>query len=188
MRWDALFADLETQLEAAQTAEFAAALADASRLEASRMEFADRLRGHQDRQLGLQVSGGQRLDVRVGTVGADWLAGTIRQHSVLVPLSSIFAVDGMARAAVRSEPSAVRRRLGITAPLRRLARDRAPVSVFGAQGLLAAGLIAAAGRDFVEILPLSAEGLLPRHGGARALRVVPLHAVSWFRSEGSDLD
>lgn len=187
MRWDALFADLETQLEAGQTAEFTAALADASRLEASRLEFAERLRGHQDRELGLQVSGGHRFDLRVRAVGADWMAGTTLRHSVLVPLSSILTVDGMVRSVARGESSAVRRRLGIAAPLRRLSRDRAPVSVFGAQGLLAAGLIAAAGRDFVEIMPLSAEGLLPRGEAARGLRVVPLHAVSWFRSEATDL-
>ncbi|MGJ9405336.1 hypothetical protein ACHABQ_03305 [Nesterenkonia aurantiaca] len=188
MRWDALFADLEAQLEAAQTAEFDAALADASRLESSRLEFGERLRAHQDRPLVLQVVGGQRLQVRIMAVGADWLAGTAAAHSVLVPLGGILAVDGMDRAAARREPSATRRRLGITAPLRRLARDRAPVSAFGAEGVLASGLIAMAGRDFVEITPAPQDEPLRRGGGERSSRVIPLHAVAWFRSERVDLD
>ncbi|MCH8570108.1 hypothetical protein LSI54_01825 [Nesterenkonia sp. AY15] len=191
MRWDALFEDLETQLGAAQTAELTAASAEASRLEASRLEFAERLRAHRERELGLQIAGGQRLVVRVGAVGADWLAGAVLPHSVLVPLTSILAVDGMARAAARSEPSASRRRLSITAPLRRLARDRELVSVFGTQGLLASGLIAAAGRDFVEIAPTRRDDLLPRGsqgGGARSALVIPLHAVAWLRSESADVE
>lgn len=187
MRWEALFADLETQLEAAQTAEFNAALAEASRLEASRVEFAERLRAHRHRELGLHVWGGQRLDVRIEAVGSDWLSGALPQHSVLVPLRSILAVEGMARAAARSEPSAARRRLGIMAPLRSLARDRAQVSVIGVHGLLAAGLIATAGRDFVDIAPVSAEGM-SRADAGRAARTIPLHAVAWFRGEGPDLD
>lgn len=187
MRWDALFTDLEAQLEAAQTADLTAAVAEASRLEASRLEFAERLRAHRERELGLQLAGGQRLVVRIGAVGADWLAGAAPTHSVLVPLTSILAVDGMARAAARRELSASRRRLGITAPLRRLARDRAPISVFGTQGLLAAGLIAAVGRDFVEITPTRQDGLQALGGGARSARVIPLHAAAWFRSEAADV-
>lgn len=187
MRWDALFADLETQLEAAQTAEFTAAVADASRLEASRLELADRLRAHRDRELGLQIADGQRIVVRIGAVGADWLAGTALPYGVLVPLTSILAVDGVVRAAARSEPSASRRRLSITAPLRRLARDRAPISVFGTQGLLAAGLIGAVGRDFVEVTPTRRDDPWRRGGGDGSARVVPLHAVAWFRSEGADV-
>lgn len=188
MRWDALFADLETQLEAAQTAEFDAALSDASRLESSRLEFAERLRAHQDRLLSLRVVGGQRFELRIVAVGADWLAGSMSAHSVLVPLGGILAVDGMERAAARSEPSATRRRLGITAALRRLARDRAMVSVFGAEGVLASGLIATVGRDFVEITPAAREDRPRRGGGERSSRVIPLHAVAWFRSERLDLD
>lgn len=191
MRWEALFADLEAQLEAARTAELDAAVADASRLEASRLEFAERLRAHQDHELGLEVAGGQRLQVRIGTVGVDWLAGVAPPHSVLVPLASILAVDGMVRSAARTEPSASRRRLSLTAPLRGLARDRAPVSVFGSLGLLAAGLIRTAGRDFVEIMPTRQEDR-PHWGGGqgteRSARVIPLHAVAWFRSEGADVE
>lgn len=187
MRWEALFADLEAQMGAAQTAEFTAAIAEASRLEASRVEFAERLRAHRGQELGLQMAGGQRLLVRLGAVGADWLAGAAPPHSVLVPLTSLLAVDGMRPAAARGEPSASRRRLSITAPLRRLARDREPISVFGTQGPLASGLISAVGRDFVEITPPRREDLLSRDGGERSARVVPLHAVTWIRSESPDL-
>lgn len=187
MRWEALFADLEAQLAAAQTAEFTAAVAEASRLEASRIRFTERLRAHQERELGLQLAGGERLVVRLGAVGADWLAGVAHPHSVLVPLTGVLAVDGMDREAARAEPSASRSRLGITAPLRRLARDREQVSVHGAQGLLASGLIAGVGRDYVEIAPTRKEDPSSRRGGGRSVRVVPIHAVVWFRSDSAEI-
>lgn len=187
MRWDALFADLESQMAAAHAAEFTAAIADASRLEASRIEFAERLRAHRGRELGLQLAGGQRLVLRIGAVGADWLVGAAPPHSVLVPLGSILAVDSTMREAARAEPSASRRRLSITAPLRRLSRDRELVSVFGAQGLLASGLISMAGRDFAEITPPRREEVLLPHESERSARLIPLHAVTWIRSESVDL-
>ncbi|WP_218220501.1 hypothetical protein [Nesterenkonia sp. Act20] len=184
MRWDALFADLQAQLDAAQTAEFDAAVAEAARLESSRLELADRLRAHQGQQLSLVLPGNRRLAVRVGAVGSDWLSGTLTQHSVLVPLSALRAVDGMQRSAARAEASVTRRRLGIMEPIRRLSRDRSVVQVHGGEGLLAQGLIAGAGRDFLEIVEFTAGE--PHRGSAAssaARRTLPLHSVCWLQSE-----
>jgi hypothetical protein len=184
MRWDALFADLQAQLDAAQTAEFDSAVAEAARLESSRLELADRLRAHQGCQLSLLLPGPQRLSVRIGAVGSDWLSGSMAQRSVLVPFSALRAVDGMQRSAARTEASATRRRLFIMEPMRRLSRDRSWVQVHGSEGLLAQGLIAAAGRDFLEIAQFAAGQ--PHSGSvaaSSARRTVPLAAVCWLQGE-----
>ncbi|GAA1136822.1 hypothetical protein [Nesterenkonia lutea] len=183
MRWDALFADLESQLDAARTADFDAAVDEASRLEASRLGLAERLRAHRGLQLTLLLPGDQRLNVEIGTVGSDWLSGSRHPHSVLLPLAALRAVEGMKRSAAQAEPSPARRRLGITAPLRRLARDRSMVSVQGPEGRLAQGLISAVGRDFLEIAQLDAGETHLRRAGSPARRTIPLHAVSWLQSE-----
>lgn len=183
MRWDALFADLQTQLDAAQTAEFDAAVVEAARLESSRLELADRLRAHQGQQLSLVLPGNRRLSVRVGAVGSDWLSGTLAQQSVLVPLSALRAVDGMHRSAARAEAGATRRRLGIMEPIRRLSRDRSVVQVQGSEGLLAQGLISGVGRDFLEIADFAAGESRGSAAFSAARRTLPLHSVCWLQSE-----
>jgi len=185
MRWDELFADLEAQLDAARAAEFDAAVEEASRLEASRLMLMDRVRGHEGRELTLMLPGRQRLDLHIVAVGSDWIAGSQSRFSFLVPQASVLRIDGMQRAAARAETSLVRRRLGIAAPLRRLARDRARVSVYGADGLLAEGLIASAGRDFLEISHTPVGEQLLRRAGVGSALTIPLHAISWFQSEAT---
>jgi len=185
MRWDELFADLETQLDAARAAEFDAAVEEASRLETSRLMLMDRVRGHEGRELTLMLQGRQRLDLHIVAVGSDWIAGSHSRFSFLVPQASVLRIEGMQRAAARTETSAARRRLGIAAPLRRLARDRSRVSVYGDEGLLAEGLIATTGRDFLEISHSPAAEQFRDRSGAGSCLTIPLHAVSWFQSQAT---
>lgn len=182
MRWESLFADLEAQWEAEISAGLEGEIAEAERLERSGRLFVDRLRAHCGQELILRLAGGERLRVAVIVVGSDWLAGTEGGASVLIPLSAVASAELLGDG-VREEPSRVRGRLGIGAPLRALLRDRAVVTVQGQrQELLADGLVVAVGRDHLDVA-LRVPGEVPRRGNLRGVRTVPFAAIATVRSE-----
>ncbi len=182
MRWESLFEDLEAAFAAEADAGLQSEIAEAERLERSSVRLADRLRASQGRTLRLLLSGGRRLELRVGVVGEDWLSGSHGHYEVLIPLGAVHSAGGLSRAGVR-EPSESRRRLSIASPLRALVRDRARVSVEGPGGLLAEGLLMDAGRDAFDVLPTPA-GEIPRRRAAAEAETVPLSAVVLISSGG----
>lgn len=175
MRWESLFDDMEASFVAASEAELESEIAEAVRLERSALRFADRLRASRGVDVQLLVAGGRRVSLTVGVVGEDWLSGAEGPREVLIPAGAVQSAVGLARRA-EPEPSHARRRLGITAPLRRLARDRAQVLVLGAEGALAEGLLLEVGRDAMDVLP-APRGEIPRRRGAQEAVTVPLAAV-----------
>lgn len=175
MRWESLFDDMEASFAAASEAELESEIAEAVRLERSALRFADRLRASRGTEVQLRVTGGRRVSLTVGVVGEDWLSGAEGPREVLIPAGAVQSAVGLARRA-EAESSHARRRLGITAPLRRLARDRAQVVVLGVEGVLAEGLLLEVGRDVVEVLP-APRGEIPRRRSAQDAVTVPLAAV-----------
>lgn len=183
MRWDALFADLEARWAAEASAELDRDIAEATRFERAAVGLVDRLRASLGEVLTLTLSGQRLVEVRLDAVGQDWLAGTDGHQGVVVPLQAVQAVDGLSRRAA-PERSAVRQRLGLSAVLRRMARDRAVVEVRGNGGeLIVHGLLLGVGRDHCEVARTIA-GEVPRLRGSQGIRTVPFAAMSEIRAEG----
>src|SRR3954451_19205871 len=96
MRWQALFADLEAQFEAAQAAELAAEVTDRTRREAARLRLADRLAGALGGELAVDVVGAGAVRGRLTSSGVDWLLiEELTGAEVLVPEHSVISVRGL---------------------------------------------------------------------------------------------
>jgi hypothetical protein len=183
VRWDALFADLDGQLAAADGAELAAEVSDRSRREVARLHLADRAR------LGI----GAELTVGLGPVGVLsgrldrsgpqwWLLGGAGGLDQLVCTEAITWVSGLP--ALAGDPDAVpvvESRLGLAYALRRIARDRAPVTVVVRDGAAVTGTIDRVGADFVDVAE-HAPGEPRRSTAVRAARTLPLAALAVVRS------
>ena len=170
MRWEALFADLEAQLDASDAAGLAAEIADLTRAERATVDLAGRLRAAQGGPATIVVAGGDTVAGLLLEVAAQWVLVGDGVRRALVPLAAVAAVGGLA---VRSAPSAgeVARRLGLGAALRALARDRVTVRVATDGGDLA-GRIERVGADHLDLVA----------GPGAALWAVPFAALRVVRS------
>lgn len=176
MRWEALFADMEAQLDAAQAADLAAEVADLTRAELATVELRDRLRAAQGTDLTVVVAGGGTVAGELLEVSAQWVLVGGGTGRALVPLGAVVAVRGLA---VRSAPATgeVARRLGLGSALRALARDRVTVRVT-TDGAELAGRIERVGADHLDL----AVGVEEQHGPAH-LWAVPFAALRVVRSD-----
>jgi len=157
MRWSRLFADLDAQLEAAERADRAAESAELRRAELSRVALAERLAGGLGTVLTLAVDGADPLTGELTQVGADWLLiDSGAGGETLVACSAISSVVGLAAG---SAPPAdeIERRLGLGAVLRRLARDRAVVTVVVRTGAASTGTVDRVGADFLDLAEHAAD-------------------------------
>ncbi|HEY3436156.1 MAG TPA: hypothetical protein VGK35_00595 [Actinotalea sp.] len=149
MRWDALFADMELQLAAADADARAQEVADVTRAERAAVLLADRLRAAVGRPLAITVVGGRRLEGTVVDAAAAWvLVGTgVTEH--LVPITAVATVSGLPPGSA-APAGAVLRRLGLGHALRAIARDRSLVRVT-ASGAVVRGRIDAVGADHLDV-------------------------------------
>ena len=171
MRWEALFADLESQLDAVQARDRLADLPDLTRAERAGVTLADRLRGHGSAELGVALLDGETLQGRVADVGPQWLllAEGPREH--LVPLRALAGVTGLARAAA-PPPGVAMSRLTLGHALRAIARDRAVVRLRTTAGEVIARVDAVGGDH------LDAAAVQPDSGRPTGeLRAVPWSAL-----------
>ncbi|WP_322778663.1 hypothetical protein [Frankia sp. Cas4] len=189
MRWEALFADLEMQWEAAQAAELDAELVDRSRREVAYLRLLDRLRPAvgSSLRIGVLVGGregeaGQVLGGRLAVLGMDWL---LLQESaaqeVLVPFRSVLWVRGLTAVSAQpghEGPLAVR--LDLPYALRGVVRDRSVCSVVVLDGTAVTGTIDRVGADFVEVAEHPGDEFR-RARSVQAVRTVPLSSVSFVR-------
>ena len=183
-RWHRLFGDLEAEAEAADRAALGAELGDRERAEFGRLRLVDRLRGSAGRSVGCQV-GGEVLVGVVREVGPDWvLLGGPSGGEVLVPLDRVATVTGLGpHSAEPGSEGQVGARLDLRYALRRLARERAGLTVTLADGTAFAGTLDRVGADFVEVAEHPAGE--PRRGRTvRQIRTVPLGALAFLRSRG----
>jgi len=158
MRWDALFADMEHQLDAAQAQERAEQVADLTRAERASVGLVDRLAAQGGGTLDVILRGGERVVGRVLDVAAGWvlLADDRREH--LIPLVAVAAVDGLARGS--TPPGVVTRRLGLGHALRAVARDRAVVQVV-ALGEVLVGRVDVVGADHIDLAAVHPDSVRP---------------------------
>lgn len=189
MRWEALFDDLEAQLEVEAAAELRAEVAERSRAEVAQVQLADRVRAHTGAELTLRLRDGQLLRGRCRDVAVEWLVlddGTSATGTaqVLVPLAAVTTVGGLSRA-VAPAPGAVLRRLGLPHALRALARNRAPVCVH-VDGGTVTGTIDRVGADHVDVAehPVGEPRRAEAVRGVAAVRLAALTAVRSAVAEG----
>ena len=173
MRWEALFADMEAQLDAAAAADLAAEVADLTRAERATVGLLDRLRAAQGANVAILVVGGDTVAGILLDVAGQWVLVGDGSRRALVPLSAVVAVRGLS---IRSAPAAgeVARRLGLGSALRALSRDRVTVRI-RADGAELAGRIERVGADHLDVVPEADDARVGPPGWAvpfAALRVV----------------
>jgi hypothetical protein len=183
MRWQALFADLEAQLDAAAAAELAGEVAERSRIEHGRVTTADRLAAAGSADLSVVLPGHDVLRGCLLDAGVDWLLlAEPGGREALVPLSALLSVTGLSRAAVAPEADGpVGRALDLRWALRGLARGRTGVVLGLSDGSAVSGTLDRVGADHVELAEHPA-GEARRAPAVRAVRLVPLAALVVVRS------
>lgn len=177
MRWDALFSDLEAQLAGEDRLALDAEVAERVRIERAAVTLVNRLRAHVGSTVALDT-GPVVVRGALREVGADFvLVDDEGGGQSIVPTAALVSVVGLGRA-VAPAPGAVLRRLGLTAALRGLVRDRAEVRVVTDRSELR-GTPAAVGADHLD---LAGSGPGERDRGPVVLRTVPLPALRVVRS------
>jgi hypothetical protein len=181
-RWSALFGDLEAQADALAQVELEAELRDRVRREGALVRLADRLAPSVGRRVQLHVLGAGVVHGRLSDVGVDWLLlAEDGRREVLVPAAALLAVTGAAaQARAPGSEGEVARRLDLRWVLRRLARDRAVLSLVLREGSAFIGRLDRVGADHVELAE-GASGEPYRSAPGRSARLVPLDAVALLR-------
>ena len=182
MRWDALFAELEAEFEAADALVADAELRDRVRRESARLRLYDRLALARGSELSVHVVG-QTLRGVLSDVGPDWLllAEGPARHA-LVPLTTVSSVTGLGRwSAVPQSEGKVAARLDLGYALRGVARDRSAVSLVLVDGSTCAGTIDRVGADFIEVAEHPAAEAR-RAEAVIGVRTVPRTALAIVRS------
>jgi hypothetical protein len=183
MRWQALFDDLEAQVEAAEAAELQAEVADRTRRETGLLRVLDRLQASAGHPVGVSTWGGGTVRGTLLDSGPDWLLlAETGLREVLVPTAAVLGVSGLgARSAVPGSEGEVGRRLDLRWALRGLARDRAGLSVVLRDGSTLTGTLDRVGADHVDVAE-HPPGEARRATAVRQVRLVPLTAVALLRS------
>jgi hypothetical protein len=184
MRWEALFADLESQLHSALDAARESEIRERTRVEQSRLTLVQRLLGQVGLPIGASTSGGRFLSGVLTHVGSDWVSLAVEGRSVLVPLSSLQSLIGLGRG-VGQAPSGVPARLGLGSALRGLSRDRVHVALWLGADSRHSGVIDRVGADFLE-LGLVATGEERRSANVRDALTVPFRAIDSLESAAPD--
>ena len=178
MRWEDLFADLESQWDAEQRRELDAEVADRTRRERATVTLGDRLAGAGAGTLAVTVRDGSRVGGRVADVGEGWfLLGEPGRAPCLVPTAAVVSVTGLPARAVESS---LGRRFGLGYALRAVSRDRAVVRLTDVTGSTCTGTIDAVGSDHLELAEHAAD--LPRRPeNVTGHRIVPFAAIVLVR-------
>lgn len=183
MRWQQLFADLQAQFEAEESAAEQAESASRARAEVGALALADRLRGALGFPLVLGCRGAGTVAGVLVEVGADWLLVEDEgARQTLVALAAVRSVAGLGRRTAVAEPvGPVRGRLDLRRALRGLARDRTAVQIVLDDGGVLSGTLDRVGADYAELAEHPAD--LPRRSEAvQGVRAVVIDAVAVVRT------
>jgi hypothetical protein len=184
-RWDSLFADLEAQADAWQTAERALEVEERARVEAGGLRLVDRLRPAVGTPIRLRCLTGAVVAGVLRRAGSDWvLLDDAAGRETVVAVGAVLEISGLGRAAaVPGSEGVVDARLTLRHALRGLVRDRAGVALVLADGRVVDGTLDRVGSDFVELAEHAA-GEPRRRDEVREVVVVPLTAIVLVRRVG----
>ncbi|WP_062291562.1 hypothetical protein [Demequina phytophila] len=149
MRWELLFADLESRLEVAERVDLDVEIEERTRDERAAVTLAGRLAAHRGGPVRLVLRGGSEVRGAVADVAGSWVLLDVGDGQALVPLAAVAAADGLGHAAtVLGE---VRLRLTVAAALRELAEAGLAVAV-ETDGGRWRGIIGAVGADHLDLV------------------------------------
>lgn len=151
MRWQQLFADLESQFAAAGAAERGHEVADRTRNERADVTLAAHVWSSRGDPITVELSSGVRVSGTVVDAALSWFLLVSDSRQVLVPLHAVTAVHRANRPWSQGD---VTRKLSLAHALRALARDRTHVLIETTSGA-AAGLMGAVGADYCEVVSLA---------------------------------
>jgi hypothetical protein len=189
MRWQQLFADLQAQFEAEESAVERAESASRARAEVGAVGIADRLRGAVGLPLTLGCGHAGTVAGVLVDLGPDWLlVEADGARACLVALSAVRSVAGLGRRTAAAEPlGTVRGRLDLRRALRGLARDRSAVQVVLDDGSVLSGTLDRVGADYVELAEHPTD--LPRRAEAvQGVRAVLIGGIAAVRTVTAALD
>lgn len=183
MRWERLFEDLESQLEAADREAFDAEVADRTRREVALVRITDRLREAVGGSIELTVCGADALGGVIRRVGPDWLLlDDGAERDVVIASAAVLTVRHLpAPIAGPASRGTVQSRLTLGHALRGVARDRAAVTVVLRDGARLDGTIDRVGADFVDLAEHPA-GEPRRPAQLRGIRTVSFTGLSVIRA------
>lgn len=182
MRWELLFADLEAQASALESAERSGEVDERARMELARIRLLDRLGPAVGLEVRVRCPAGVIVAGTLVRTGSQWLLiDELAGRQALVALAVVMAVTGAGRLAAAPESMGlVESRLGIRHALRGIARDRSAVRIDLVDGTGLDGTIDRVGADFLE-LALHAAGEYRRRVDVRDVAVVALSAIAVVR-------
>lgn len=183
MRWEALFADLEAQLNGDAARGREVEIQEMVRIERSQITAAERLAGHVGAEVTVTALGGLRLRGRLLRAGTGWLAVADGPLEYLLPMAGLRSIEGLGVRVLRTAEAPPRALPGLGAVLRALVRDRAKVTLYCLDGAVAGtGTLDHAGADHLQ---LAAHPLEDHRRGreVRSIVVVPLAALAAVRRE-----
>ena len=179
MRWEALFADMEAQLAAAEAADVTAQVVELTRAERSTVTLAGRLRAARERPVAVRVRGGELVTGTVVDVAEQWVLVAEGPRRALVPLAAVGGVSGLP-VATQPDDGVVARRLGLGHALRALARDRTPVHVVTDAAEIP-GRVDRVGADHIDVAVV-VDPSTARTTGGTAGWAIPFAAIRVIRS------
>lgn len=190
MRWDQLFADLESQLDREHLDEQRALELEEERLRLGRLTLRDRIAAlarhagtGDEAVVRIELQGGGVFALKPLAFGRDWLSAETRHHGrppeqVVVPLAAVAAVlpgrEQLEPSLAALPESSVRlaERIGLPFVLRDLSRRRTAVQLTTIDGI-AHGTIDRVARDHLD-LALHEPGSPRREREVHGYRIVPL--------------
>lgn len=182
MRWEELFADLESQLAQHEAADLAAEVTDRTRREAGALRLCDRLAPARGSQLRLTVAGAGSAVGLLTDAGADWLLlEEPARGELLVAADAVLSVSGLSTAS-EVQSGEVWRRLDLRWALRGLARSRSGVQVVLRDGSPWAGTLDRVGADHVELAEHAA-GEQRRRAAVRQVVLLPVPGIAAVRRQ-----
>ncbi|WP_207343819.1 hypothetical protein [Arthrobacter sp. E3] len=184
MRWELLFGDLETQMEAVSQQDLERHINELARIETSRLTMAEALRGAMDSQLTIIVKTGTAFHGQLRRVEAEWVLLDEGSRSVLLPVGMISRVLGLGiqRACAPSKVPYT-----FAAALRVLARNRSVLvlELDSRRQTTTRGVLDQVGADYVQLLQLS-DGVSRVRDNSQGSIVVPMAAMVSLAAEADN--